>query len=351
MIHLTDEQHKIAREKMSSGLSLYDIDRIKEGCKSVRRIAGSKDVSATIHGLRKEISPQVVACLSDYAAVQNLTVIDGRFIADQDVIRKNQVCVLGNSLSNRMGLSGNLGDYIRIENFSFKVVGILGRNDRKSAKTSVVAARDYNEIVFIPLGTAKGFYPGKRPRNDLATPELDKIVVQVYESDQVINTAAIMNRILEVSHNGMRDYQMVVPQELLRKSQETQKIFNIVLSTIAGISLLVGGIGVMNIMLATVSERTREIGIRRAVGATQHHIIVQFLIEAVILTFAGGVIGIAAGCLAVRLITAYAQWNTAITLWSVSAPLIMSILAGIFFGLYPAIKASRMNPIAALRYE
>ena len=350
-IQLTDEQHKIARDKISSGLSLYDIARIKEGCKSVRLIAGSKDVSATIHGLRKEISPQIVASQSNYAAVQNLSVINGRFIADQDVVSKNQVCVLGNSLRNRMGLAGNLGDYIRIENSSFKVVGILGRNDRKSTKTSVVSVRDYNEIIFIPLGTEKVFYPGKQPKNNLATPELDKIVAQVYKAGQVISTAAIMERILEVSHNGIRAYQMVIPQELLRKSQATQKIFNIVLGAIAGISLLVGGIGVMNIMLATVSERTREIGIRRAVGATQHHIVVQFLTEAVILTFSGGVAGIAAGCLAVKLITAYAEWNTAITLWSVSAPLIMSILAGVFFGLYPAVKASRMDPIAALRYE
>ncbi|MDM8553115.1 ABC transporter permease [Desulfococcaceae bacterium HSG7] len=350
-IQLTDEQHNISREKMSSGLNLYDIARIKKGCQSVKLITGSKDVTATIHALRKEISPQVVACLPNYAAVQNLSIINGRFIADQDVVFKNQVCVLGNSLSKRMGFEGNLGDFVRIDNFAYKVVGILGRYDRKSTKTSVVSVRDYNEIIFIPLGTEKGFYPEKLSQNNLTVSELDKIVVQVHESDQVISTSSIMERILEVSHNGMRDYQMVIPQELLRKSQATQKIFNIVLGVIAGISLLVGGIGVMNIMLATVSERTREIGIRRAVGATQHHIIVQFLTEAVILTFSGGVAGIAAGFLAVRLITAYAEWNTAITLWSVSVPLIMSILAGVFFGLYPAVKASRMDPIAALRYE
>ena len=156
---------------------------------------------------------------------------------------------------------------------------------------------------------------------------------------------------MEVAHHGVEDFQMVVPQELLKQSQKTMRMFNVILGAIAGISLLVGGIGIMNIMLATVSERMREIGIRRAVGATRGHIILQFLAESVILTFSGGIFGIASGMVAVLLITAVAGWEIAITSWSIFLPLIVSVLVGIFFGLYPAYRAAFMNPIAALRHE
>jgi len=156
---------------------------------------------------------------------------------------------------------------------------------------------------------------------------------------------------MEISHGGVEDFQMVVPQELLRQSQKTQRTFNIVLGSIACISLLVGGIGIMNIMLATVSERTKEIGIRRAVGAAREHIMIQFLAESVLLTFSGGIIGVVAGIAGVWLITAMAGWKTAVTIWSIILSLLMSTLVGIFFGMYPAYHAAKMDPIAALRHE
>lgn len=167
----------------------------------------------------------------------------------------------------------------------------------------------------------------------------------------MVHAAEIIMRTMEVAHHGVKDFQMVVPQELLKQSQKTRRMFNIILGAIAGISLLVGGIGIMNIMLATVSERMKEIGIRRAVGATRGHIIVQFLAESVILTFTGGIFGVAAGIGAVVLITTVAEWETAVTGGAILLPLIVSVLVGIFFGLYPACRAAWMNPIAALRYE
>jgi putative ABC transport system permease protein len=173
----------------------------------------------------------------------------------------------------------------------------------------------------------------------------------VQKTEQVLKAAGIIRRVMEISHGGVEDYQMVIPQELLQQSQKIQRTFNIVLGSIACISLLVGGIGIMNIMLATVSERTKEIGIRRAVGAAREHIMIQFLAESVILTFSGGIIGIAAGIGGVWFITMLAGWKTAITFWSIIFPLVMSILIGIFFGLYPAHRAAKMDPIAALRHE
>jgi putative ABC transport system permease protein len=181
--------------------------------------------------------------------------------------------------------------------------------------------------------------------------KLTEIVIQARRTDQVLHIARLVGRIMELAHGGAEDYQMVIPLELLHQSQRTQRTFNIVLGSIALISLLVGGIGIMNIMLATVSERTREIGIRRAVGATRKHITVQFLVESVLLTFSGGIFGVAIGIGGVWLITTLAGWQTAVTLWSIMLPLGMSIIVGIFFGLYPAYKAARMDPIAALHHE
>ncbi len=154
-----------------------------------------------------------------------------------------------------------------------------------------------------------------------------------------------------MAHHDIQDYQFVVPLELLKQAERTQRTFNLVLGSIAGISLLVGGIGIMNIMLATVSERTREIGIRRAVGATQRHIMVHFLLESVMLTISGGIIGLLCGLGAVGAISWFAGWRVAISLWAVALPVIMSFLAGIFFGLYPARQAAHVDPIVALRHE
>jgi putative ABC transport system permease protein len=178
-----------------------------------------------------------------------------------------------------------------------------------------------------------------------------EIVLQVKSTDQVAEAATIVRRLMAIAHHGVQDFQMVIPQELLKQSEKTRRMFNIILGAIAGISLLVGGIGIMNIMLATVSERTREIGIRRAVGATRAHIVLQFLAESVLLTGAGGIVGIGAGIGAVWLITVVAGWQTLLTVVAICLPLIMSVLVGMFFGLYPACRAASMDPITALRHE
>ncbi len=349
-ISLTEIQQRTAREKLSQGLSVHDKYRIIKGCPTVKDVTCLKELTASMIGMIKDLSPQIVACSSNYLDIHNLFLSQGRFISDMDIEQRNLVCVLGDSVSESLGPNGKPGSTIRIEEQLVTVVGVLKRYQAKAAKTSAVSIRNYNDMVFIPLGTEGVFnqvwYFASKPED-----QLTEIVIQARRTEQVLETARMVERIMEITHGGATDYQMVIPLELLHQSQETQRTFNIVLGSIALISLLVGGIGIMNIMLATVSERTKEIGIRRAVGATREHIVIQFLIESVILTFSGGLFGISIGIGGVWLITAFAGWRTAITLWAIVLPLGMSIFVGIFFGLYPAYQAAKMDPIFALHHE
>ena len=159
----------------------------------------------------------------------------------------------------------------------------------------------------------------------------------------------LIQRSLDLSHHSVRDYQIIVPRQLMMQAKKTQRIFNLVLTAIGGISLVVGGIGIMNVLLATISERTREIGIRRAVGATREDIVAQFLAEALLLTSSGGVIGVLAGLGCSLFIARFADWNVAVTTITILLPLITSVLVGVCAGVYPAIKAGRMDPVQALR--
>lgn len=353
-LSLTEEQGIKAVERLSGGLSSYDAERIISGCSTVQDIAYLKEITASMIGMIKDVTPQIVACSANYAQMQKIFISEGRFITDQDIMCKNMVCVLGDSVAKSLGPNGKIGSHIRIENDIFKVVGVLKRYDRKTSKSTAISIRNNNEMIFIPLGTEKALIqlsllPLKKRMETMDG--LTELIIQIRSKEQVIRTADIIKRIMEISHGGVEDYQMVIPQELLLQSQKTQRTFNIVLGSIAFVSLIVGGIGIMNIMLATVSERTREIGIRRAVGASQEHIIVQFLAESVIMTFSGGIAGIATGILGVWFITTLAGWKTAITFYSIILPIFISILVGIFFGLYPAYQAAKMDPIAALRHE
>ena len=258
---LTEDQEIKARERLSRGLSTYDKDRIVLGCAAVRDVACLMELPASVIGMAREVSPQVAACSSNYAEVQKIPLSYGRFIGDQDMERKYRVCVLGWDVSEGLGSEGRLGSHIRMEDHLYRIVGVLKRQGFKTVKSSVVSVRNHNQMIFIPLGAEGDLVQGPYRRGKRPSGGLTELVIQVQETEQVIGAASVIRRIMERSHGGAADFQMVVPQELLRQAQKTQRTFNIVLGSIACISLLVGGIGIMNIMLATVSERTREIGI------------------------------------------------------------------------------------------
>lgn len=352
-VSLTEDQVALAREHLSRGLNIADMKRIEKGSTITESVACLREVSTAILGVAREISPQVVACSDNYAALQRMHISSGRFIASQDRRRKNLVCVLGHDVARGLEELGKPGNFIRIDAHLFKVVGVLSRIERQTGKHSTVSVRNYNEMVFVPLETAQTLTRADTGRKQESTTadQLSEIVVQVGRTQDVMDAAMLVRRIMEVSHNYAQDYQLLVPLELLKQAERTQRTLNLVLGAIAGISLLVGGIGIMNIMLATVSERTREIGIRRAVGATRRHIMVHFLLESVFLTVAGGIIGLLCGLGAVGVISSLAGWKVVVSFWSAALPLQMSFMVGIFFGLYPARQAAKVDPIVALRHE
>jgi putative ABC transport system permease protein len=187
--------------------------------------------------------------------------------------------------------------------------------------------------------------------NAIDRKSIDQLTVKVSGDDKIIEVASIIKRILTRRHFNVNDYQIIIPEEIMAQKQKTQRIFNIVMGAIAGISLLVGGIGIMNIMLANIMERTREIGIRRAVGATRQDVLNQFIFEALTISFVGGVLGIITGYILTSLISSYADWRTIITPFSVILAFFVSILVGFIFGSYPAKKAAEKDPIESLRYE
>jgi putative ABC transport system permease protein len=215
-----------------------------------------------------------------------------------------------------------------------------------SGKKTDFVVRDMNMDVYIPITTALKRFPKKQFES-----EISQFTARVNDPNRIQEAANIIRSTITRRHNQVKDFEITIPEALLRQSQQTQRIFNIVMGAIAGISLLVGGIGIMNIMLATVLERTREIGIRRAVGATQKDILGQFLLEAVVLSFTGGLIGILLGFGMTKVIAVYAHWRTLVAWHSIFLAFSVSVAVGVIFGFYPARRAALKEPIEALRYE
>lgn len=346
---LAEEQLLKTREHRSKGLTIGDASVLQNSVPHVQNYAPLKIVEASISATFATISPEILATTEGFKAIKSLEVSEGRFICAIDVQQRKRVCVLGSDVAASLGKHGHIGQTIRIDGIDFHIVGVLRNKNWKAGKTTALTSRNLNKSVFIPLGVEKTLSSQKtsKAKNE----SLSEIILMISHSKEMKQAAQVIHRVMEAAHGNVDDYQIVIPQELLDQAYRTQYTFNLVLGSIAAISLLVGGIGIMNIMLATVSERTREIGIRRAVGANKQHIILQFLIETLLLTSMGALSGIFLGILFSLLISYWAGWSTVVTLWSVLLSLGMAMLVGACSGLYPAIKAASMNPITALRHD
>ncbi len=282
-----------------------------------------------------------------FSTIHNLTATEGRLLSKEDDASSAAVCMIGQSAKiNLLGFDAAVGKKIKVNDTWMEVVGVL--TEQVSDAAAGVKTQDRNNAIFIPLNTFQyRFWDTTRFLKD----ELDGVDLRLKENIDSVQTAKILSAILASTHRNVEDYVVTIPAALLEQQKRTQAIFTYVMVAIAAISLIVGGIGIMNIVLATVMERTREIGIRRAIGARRRDILRQFLIESVLISVGGGILGILFGISLSWLIASVAEWNTIVTPLSVVVAFGVSVCVGILFGIYPALKAAEIDPIEALRYE
>jgi putative ABC transport system permease protein len=246
------------------------------------------------------------------------------------------------------GASNPIDQYVKVNEQWFRVIGVASPQLSSQTEVAGVPTQDINNIIYVPLNAAilrmEDSYSDVRD-------EIDGIYLTLRENADMPAAAQVVRAILDSSHHAAGDFSVIVPAELLAEQRRTERLFNAVMVAIASISLLVGGIGIMNIMLASILERTREIGVRRAVGARQSDIVRQFVVEAMMISFVGGSLGIVFGFVMSRLIAWLAGWSTIVTASSILLAFVVSITVGLVFGIYPAVKAARLDPVEAIRYE
>jgi putative ABC transport system permease protein len=335
------------------GLTFLDYERISTDLPNVQKVAPAKLIRKESRVGSQTLELRIVGTTSEWFELVPRQVLAGRVFDKRDIDNFSAVVILTEFGARKLLANKNtIGQPIKIGGDSFEVVGIV-KNEQGMAGN--IQIPDQQIDAYIPLSTVKKYFGNiffKRTSGTMTFElvELHQIIVQVNNTDNVESTAAGIERMLQSFHKK-EDYQVSVPLALLKEAEATKRRFNIVLGSIASISLLVGGIGIMNIMLASVTERTREIGIRRAIGAKRRQIIIQFLIETVVLSTTGGMVGLAIGIIIPYIITYFSDMPTVITLSSILMPLFISVGIGIIFGLYPAAAAAKVDPIIALRHE
>ena len=337
------------------GLTRDDLARIRETFPGVKRAVPLRQLPEEVRYRTQAIRPDVISTTPDYREATGRVVSLGRFLDRTDEDTVANVCVLGYEVARAFfPFQSPLGERVKIGADYFTVVGTLLPRVRLGSDRPEAGEDNPGEI-FIPASTGQKWFGDtlvkmRSGSMDMEEVQLHEIIVEVDHAVNVPVVASACREMLRQQHRE-RDYKVVVPLELLLRAEETKRIFNIVLGSIAGISLLVGGIGIMNVMLATVTERTREIGIRRALGAKRRHIVTQFLVETVVLSAGGGVLGVLLGVMIPLGVERFADMRTIVT---PDAPLLafgISAGIGVIFGLYPAWRAANMDPVEALRHE
>jgi putative ABC transport system permease protein len=349
-----EEESSTNRSFMSIyGLTYADYTRIVASCGNIRRSAPAKLIRKDARLGEQTIELRVVGTTPEWFHLVRRPVLAGRVILPLDQAAQAPVAVLTEFGARKLLANANtIGQLIVVGGDSFEVVGIV---KSETGQAGNVQVPDQEVDVYVPIEVATRYFgdvfvkfsSGSRVRERV---ELHQIIVQVADVSRVESTATALESVLRRFHKK-EDYRISVPLALLQQAEATKRTFNIVLGSIAGISLLVGGIGIMNIMLASVTERTREIGIRRAIGAKRKQIIRQFLIESVVLSTIGGLIGLGLGVLIPLFITHFSGMPTVLTANGIFLPLCISMGIGVIFGLYPAMHAARVDPIIALRHE
>jgi putative ABC transport system permease protein len=345
-----DRNELQARRLISPGLTFRDYRAIKENVQGLEAISARKRFKP-LKVLPKTASetPLLIGVEPSYLVINSLKVVEGRFFTDQDNDTSAPVCVLGEAAKvSLLGYEPAVGKYVKVNDTWLQVIGVLAQQATADSDMEGIEVSNRNNLIISPLNTVMRRF---EDNNSYLKDEIDGIYMRVAPGTDSIETAAIVRAILDSTHKDAGDYNTIVPAGLLEQRQRTSFIFSVVMLCIAGISLLVGGIGIMNIMLATVLERTKEIGIRRAIGARQADIIRQFLMEALLISMLGGLIGIAFGFTLSKVIATAAGWSTVVTTSSIVVAFGVSVGIGLLFGIYPAMQAAKLDPIEAIRYE
>jgi putative ABC transport system permease protein len=340
------------------GLTYDDGARIQSTIPGVVRVLPIRIIRENVRFAQNSVPCQILGTLPSYAGIVGLDVLRGRFLSETDQINRDNVCVLTASLAQRLfPYEDPLTQSIKINSFYYRVVGLVREKNMPEQRTQSgkMEGEPLDNNVYISLSAARSRFGDVIIRRQAGSIEIEKVelhqlTIQMRDTAGVEAASPQIKTLLAHFHKKI-DYETIVPLQLLRQAEQTKRIFNIVLGSIAAISLLVGGIGIMNIMLATVTERTREIGVRRALGAKRRHITMQFLAETVVLSVGGGLIGVLVGLLVPLAVSHLTTMRTIVTPWSVILAFGISGAVGIIFGLYPAKAAAQLDPIEALRHE
>ncbi|NIA20675.1 MAG: FtsX-like permease family protein [Anaerolineaceae bacterium] len=342
------------------GLTYMDAERIKSTLPDVDVVVPQRRIPCTVRYRHRKMRADVVGTVPWASSLTNAEVARGRFLTEIDERRSYNYCVLGSAVARELfAYEDPIGQAVRIGASYYRVVGVMAARGRPASGAGGNSGggkqTDFNREIYIPLSTARtwfgetimDFESGSRSAEKV---ELHEIQVHCKSVDQVVETSRAVRALIERYHKKA-DYTMTVPLEQIRAAEESGRRFSIMLGAIAAISLLVGGIGIMNIMLASVTERTREIGVRRALGARKRDIVMQFLVETVVISFLGGLAGLGAGYFIAWAIEYFADQTTVVTAWSLLLSVSISLTIGLVFGIYPAWRAAQLDPIKALRHE
>lgn len=357
------------------GLLRSDFEKIRTGIPAIVQAVPMREIMRGVRHDNRLMDARMVGCTPEYPQLNQLEMSQGRFLTDHDLAKAENVCVLASGTAEVLFPFQNaIGRSVQIDNDFYVVVGVTKDRMPSAAIGGSLESQDYNRDVYVPLATFRArigdqILTTRSGSREGEVVELSQITVKVRSIEEVDSTADMIREILDRAHPA-KDYAITVPKELLRQAEIMRMLFTMLLILISGISLVVGGIGIMNIMLATVTERTREIGIRRALGARRVHILWQFLTETLVLTLTGGVLGVLLGLLCGPVVTLIqylaenlypAMYQTLpdsiknlepqVAGWSIGVSLLIAVLVGLFFGIYPARRAAYMDPIEALRHE
>jgi putative ABC transport system permease protein len=364
-------------KRFSKGLDLLDVESIQKNIPTVSKISPEIILETYVTSKGRQSSVKLIGVSPDFFYTSNINIESGKNFSNIQLKNAFPVCIVGKKIEKKLFTGESaLGKKIKVKDVWLQVIGVIEEKLISESAQENLGIRDLNLDVYIPIKTflvrfkdrkiisdkpidfeSGGVYimgnnngPKKRiPRGNYH--QIDKLTVQVSSSEKLNSTANLLSRMLKRKHNDVLDFEISIPIQLLKQQQKTKQIFNIVLSIIAGISLLIGGIGIMNIMLASVLERTKEIGIIRAIGATQQDVILQFLSESVLISIGGGIIGIFLGIISSYIIEIATGIETILSISSITLSFFVATAIGLIFGIAPAKSAANKRPIEAIRYD